>query len=190
MQKKNLPYNHEQLMFRKFQNLWQGSRSVDDYAMEFFKMINRVELQDTEQQLVMRFIGGLRQQIQFTLNLFRPQSISEAHQQALTVEAQTRNGFSTWGSSRQTRSMPTPASSVTTPSEPAAPNTDTAIVLVDTQRQTRQGGFRCYSCGKLGIAKRLVQTKLVEASFSTIRTTKTMILSLTTTVTSKNSCPI
>lgn len=81
-------------MFQKFQNLRQGTSSVDDYATDFFKMINRVELQDSESQLVMRFIGGLRQQIQYTLNLFRPQTISEAHQQALTVEAQTRTGFS------------------------------------------------------------------------------------------------
>lgn len=48
-------------------------------------MINRVEIQDSEQQLVMMFIGGLRPHIQFTLNLFRPQTISEAYQQALTV---------------------------------------------------------------------------------------------------------
>ena len=94
MQKFFLPYNYEQLMFQKFQNLRQGTRSVDDYATDFFKMINRVELRDSESQLVMRFIGGLRQQIQYTLNLFRPQTISEAHQQALTVEAQTRTGFS------------------------------------------------------------------------------------------------
>lgn len=65
-------------------------------------MINHVETRDTEQlgkfkmlgdrkegqQLVPRFVGGLRQQSQFTLNLFRLQTISEAHQQAMTLEAQ------------------------------------------------------------------------------------------------------
>ena len=61
MQKKNLPYNYDQLMFQKLQNLRQGSRTVDEYATEFFKMINRVEVRDSEEQLVMRFIGGLRQ---------------------------------------------------------------------------------------------------------------------------------
>lgn len=40
------------------------------------------------QQLVPRFVGGLRQKSQFMLNLFRLQTISEAHQQAMTLEAQ------------------------------------------------------------------------------------------------------
>lgn len=142
MQNFFLPYNHEKLMFQKFQNLRQGSRTVDDYATDFFKMINRVEVRDTEQQLVTRFIGGLRQQIQFTLNLFQPQSISEAHQQALTFEAQTRNGSQPWGSNRHTRAN-TSASTSTT-SDSTAVKTETAIVTTDQQKQQRQGGLRCF----------------------------------------------
>ena len=72
MQKENLPYNYDQLMFQKLQNLRQGTKTVDEYVTEFFKMINMVEVWDSEEQLVMRFIGGLCQQIQFTLNLCRP----------------------------------------------------------------------------------------------------------------------
>lgn len=87
MNKNFLPYNYDQLMFQKLQNLRQGSRTVDEYATKFFKMMNHVEIRDTENQLVMRFVEGLRQQIQTTLNLFRPHALSEAHQQALTVEA-------------------------------------------------------------------------------------------------------
>ena len=113
MQKNFLPYNFDQLMFQKFQNLRQGTRTVDEYATEFFKMINRVEVRDTEDQLVMRFIGGLRQQIQYTLNLFQPQTISEAHQQALTIEAQSRTGLPTWNSSRLNRQSSTPATALT-----------------------------------------------------------------------------
>lgn len=148
MQKKNLPYNYDQLMFQKFQNLRQGNRSVDEYATEFFKMITSVEIRDTEQQLVMRFVGGLRQQIQFTLNLFRPESISEAHQQALTIEAQNRNNSQPWGTARQPRQdqAQTPVGSSTTlTSQP-----ETAIVPTDPAKQQRPGGLRCFSCGELG----------------------------------------
>lgn len=144
-------------MFQKLQNLRQGTRTVDEYATEFFRMINCVELQDTEQQLVMRFVGGLRQQIQFTINLFRPDSISEAHQQALTIEAQTRSGFSGWGSTRQSRSVP--ASTTTTPVDTSSGKTETAIVPADTQKQTRRGGFRCYTCGESGHRQLACPTK-------------------------------
>lgn len=68
-----LPYNYDQLMFQQLQNFRQGSRSVDEYRA--------------------RFVGGLRQQIQHTLNFFNPITIVEAHQQALIVESQTKVNF-------------------------------------------------------------------------------------------------
>lgn len=148
MKKKILPYNYDQLLFQKFQNLRQGSRSVDDYATKFFLMINRVETQDSEQQLVMRFFGGLRQQIQFTLNLFRPQTISEAHQHAITIEAQSRTGFQAWGTNRQTRANT--AAATTNAMDNTTNKTETARVPVDPQKQNRPGGLRCYSCSETG----------------------------------------
>lgn len=132
-------------MFQKFQNLRQGNCTVHEYATEFFKMI---EVRDTKEQLTMHFIGGLCQQIQFTLNLFQPHSISEAHQKAMTVEAQNKNGFQAWGTTRTTRQTVTapPASST----EPATTKTETAIVPANTNQQPRTGGLRCYSCGETG----------------------------------------
>lgn len=101
-------------------------------------MINRVEIRDNEQQLVMRVVGGLRQQIQFTINLFKPDSISEAHQQALTIEAQTRSGFSAWGSARHTRSST--AATSTVPTSDATSKPDTAVVPIDPSKQQRPVG--------------------------------------------------
>lgn len=99
----------------------------------------------------MRFIGGLRQQIQFTLNLFRPQSISEAHQQALTIEAQTRSGSSSWSISRQSRAPATTSVKASTSNNsPSSSKTETALVPTDTQKQTQASGFRCYTCGETG----------------------------------------
>lgn len=87
-----LPYNYNQLMFQRLQNLCQGSRTVEEYATEFFLLLNRIDLRDSDTQLVVRFTGGLRQQIQHTINLFNPLTLSEAHQQALTVAAQNKTG--------------------------------------------------------------------------------------------------
>lgn len=145
--KKNfLPFNYEQILFQKLQSLRQGSRYVEDYATEFFLLLNRIDLQDSEKQLIARFFGGLRQNIHHTLNLFNPLSLAEAHQQALTIEAQTKGKFSGWSSSRPSRQItPTPAATVAT-----TPNTETATVPVDTTRPARQSNLRCFSWGELG----------------------------------------
>ncbi|CAA7046444.1 unnamed protein product [Microthlaspi erraticum] len=149
MQKTFLPYNYEHLMFQKLQNLKQGSRSVEEYATEFFLLITRIDLQDSEQQLVARFVGGLRQNIQHTLNLFNPLSVAEAHQQALTVETQTRVNYSPWSSARTPRTvtgslLPSPAPIPETP----ALKPETALVPADFPR--RPGTLRCFSCGEIG----------------------------------------
>ena len=79
-------YNFQRLMYQRPQNLRQGMRSVDDYTTEFYQLIARNEIQEMEDQLVARYIGSLRPQIQDTVSLFDPVSMSAAHQRALVVE--------------------------------------------------------------------------------------------------------
>ncbi|XP_048618458.1 uncharacterized protein LOC125589874 [Brassica napus] len=110
-------------------------------------MINRVEIRDTEEQLTMRFVGGLPQQIQHTLNLFHPQSISKAHQQALTIENQNRTGSQSWSTSQQNKQ---PTSTPPTTINDATSKTETAIVPINNNQQVRPGGLHCYSCGEAG----------------------------------------
>ncbi|GER43961.1 gag-pol polyprotein [Striga asiatica] len=62
--------------------------SVDDYTNDFYRLLTRVELRETKNQLVSCYVGGLRQGIRDTLNLFRPEMILDAHQRALLVEYQ------------------------------------------------------------------------------------------------------
>lgn len=148
MHKTFLPYNYDQLMFQRLQHLRQGSRTVEDYATEFFLLLNRIKLHDSDRQLVARFIGGLRQQVQHTLNLFNPLTLSEAHQQALTVEAQNKTS-STWNSTRQ-RSLPISATTPPSPTPQTSSPADTTIVPVDQNRPARTGTLRCFSCGEPG----------------------------------------
>ncbi|PKI37802.1 hypothetical protein CRG98_041813 [Punica granatum] len=77
-------------MYQHLQNLRQGSRLVDDYTNEFYQLVARNELQETEDQLVARYIGGLRVLLQDTVNLFDPVNVSSAHQRALIVERQQK----------------------------------------------------------------------------------------------------
>ena len=55
-----LPYNYTRTLYQRLQNLHQGNRTVDAYAKEFFLLLTRNEIAKTNDQLVSRFIGGLR----------------------------------------------------------------------------------------------------------------------------------
>lgn len=61
---------------------------MDVYTEEFYQLLARTNLMETNDQLVSRFIGGLRLQFQDVLNLFSPVSVSEAHQRAVLLERQ------------------------------------------------------------------------------------------------------
>ncbi|KAF8049532.1 hypothetical protein N665_2185s0001 [Sinapis alba] len=63
-----LPHNYERTMYTKLQNLRQGNRSVDEYAEEFSLLLTRNEINDSQIQLVSRFIGGLRPQLQNSMD--------------------------------------------------------------------------------------------------------------------------
>ena len=65
-----LPHNYERTMYTKLQNLRQGNHSVDDYAEEFSMLLTRNEINDSQVQLVSRFIGGLRPQLQTPMAQF------------------------------------------------------------------------------------------------------------------------
>ncbi|XP_076902401.1 uncharacterized protein LOC143557144 [Bidens hawaiensis] len=44
-------------------NLKQGSRSVDEYTTEFYHLVTLNDFQETDEQLVSRYIGGLRRHL-------------------------------------------------------------------------------------------------------------------------------
>ncbi|GJT74710.1 putative reverse transcriptase domain-containing protein [Tanacetum coccineum] len=77
-------------MYQRLQNLKQGSKSVEDYTTEFYQLIARNDIQETEYQLVSRYIGGLRVQIIDSVNMFDPMTLSDAYQRALAFEKQNR----------------------------------------------------------------------------------------------------
>lgn len=97
MKKVFLPDNYNRLLLQKFNNIRQGSRTVDEYATEFFQLRSRIDdMQDSERQLVARFIAGLEPKLQKMVNQFNPATVTEAHQRAVVLEQQTRGGSSIW----------------------------------------------------------------------------------------------
>ena len=52
---------------------------MEDYTTEFYQLLAMNEIHEMEDQLVARYIGGLRVQIQETVNLFDLISILVTH---------------------------------------------------------------------------------------------------------------
>ncbi|GJX90859.1 hypothetical protein Tco_0344185 [Tanacetum coccineum] len=51
---------------------------LHDYTTEFYQLIARNDIQETEDQLVSRYIGSLRVQIMESVNMFDPMTLSDA----------------------------------------------------------------------------------------------------------------
>ncbi|ESQ30059.1 hypothetical protein EUTSA_v10012229mg [Eutrema salsugineum] len=143
-------------MFTRLQNLRQGSRTVDEYAEEFYLLLTRNELNDTQIQLVSRFIGGLRPQLQNSLTQFDPSTVAEAHRRALAFETQSKAG-SSWTNSGNWRprltGTDTENSSHDSPEvskSQTAPRNSTTLDESTLRRSTRPPALKCYSCGEPG----------------------------------------
>ncbi|XP_057787517.1 uncharacterized protein LOC131004772 [Salvia miltiorrhiza] len=80
-----LPFNYTRTLYQRLQNLRQGTRTVDE---DFYQLLARNDLSESTDQIVSRYIGGLRLPFQDTLNMFAPISVSEAHQRAILLEQQ------------------------------------------------------------------------------------------------------
>ncbi|XP_026383572.1 uncharacterized protein LOC113279075 [Papaver somniferum] len=98
---KFLPQDFKQHLFLRLQNCRQGDILVEEYVAEFYALIARNRLNETEEQLVARFIDGLNSLIQqgMTQSAF---IMVEAIQQAIKIERRVLN-TSRLASPRQAR---------------------------------------------------------------------------------------
>ncbi|GJR75260.1 putative reverse transcriptase domain-containing protein [Tanacetum coccineum] len=90
MRENFIPHNYQRLMYQRLQNLKQGTKSVEDYTTKFYQLIARNDIQETDDQLVSRYIGGLRVQIMDSVNMFDPVTLSDAYQRAFALLKITR----------------------------------------------------------------------------------------------------
>ncbi|PKU71894.1 RNA-directed DNA polymerase [Dendrobium catenatum] len=98
-----LPTDYEQMLYLKYQHCTQGSRSVNDYTEEFYRLSARNNLQESENQLVARYVGGLKDPIQDKLELNSVWTLSQAVNFALKAELQMQRHSRSFS---QRRSMP------------------------------------------------------------------------------------
>lgn len=117
-------------MYNQLQSQCQGSRTVNDYAEEFFLLLSRTENYDSAEQLFSRFIRVMHLQLQNSLSQFNLTTAAEAHRRAASFEKQQRS--SSWG--RLGKQNKTPLSE-----EGDAPKTSSRLT-----------SLKCYSCGEPG----------------------------------------
>ena len=115
---------------------------MDEYTTEFYQLIAKNELQETEDQLAARYISGLRAHIQDTVNMLDPVSVSTAHQRALMIE---RKSFRLTGSIVQNFGIGSSSSGA-----------GSGVVNKGTGQFNRTPGssnMKCFGCGEVGHRK-------------------------------------
>ncbi|KAI0507351.1 hypothetical protein KFK09_013473 [Dendrobium nobile] len=95
-----LPTDFEQILYMRYQHCTQGTRSVSEYTEEFHRLSARNDLNESPNQLVARYIGGLKDTIQDQLELNSVWSMPQAVNLALKIEVQQNRKLKTPNSRR------------------------------------------------------------------------------------------
>ncbi|XP_076895085.1 uncharacterized protein LOC143547575 [Bidens hawaiensis] len=142
-----LPHNFQRLMYQRLQNLKQGSGSIEEYTTEFYHLVARNDIQETDEQLVARYIKGLRVQIMDSVNAFDLLTIAEAYQRALAFEKQNRRVGGSYSPAPSGRnSGPGSGGPHVVPSQQRSGANNTG----STSKGASSSGVKCFICGETG----------------------------------------
>ena len=73
-----LPFNYTQSLYIDLHNLKQEG-SVEEYIEAFHQLVERVDLNESEEQMVARYLSGLTPSIQDVLSLQSLWNVSESY---------------------------------------------------------------------------------------------------------------
>lgn len=59
-----MPADYQQQLYFKYHNCTQGNLSVDEYTKEIYHLYTRNNMEELEFQIVAKYIGRLKQEIQ------------------------------------------------------------------------------------------------------------------------------
>ncbi|KAL5810614.1 hypothetical protein ACOSQ4_027182 [Xanthoceras sorbifolium] len=137
-----LPHNFQRLMYQKLQNLHQGLQTVDEYTTEFYQLLVHNDIQETQDQLVSRYCGGLRLQIFEVVNLFDP--ITK------TVTRRGGDGLLSSNSSGAAARSGTSSGHATSQATAGSSGIFARPVANLNQQPRTSSGLRCFSYGEVG----------------------------------------
>ncbi|GJZ48845.1 RNA-directed DNA polymerase [Tanacetum coccineum] len=146
---KFLPLTFKQDAYLDYQNLRQGSLSVEDLITEFERMRLRCGAEEDEEQVIARFLGVLRPDIADAVSLTQYYSFSDVCRLALRVEQQNTRKNKSVG-----RFQPSTRTSTQPQFAPKPGPTKTETPTVTTAPLDTSGPLRCFKCQGLGHLKR------------------------------------
>ena len=155
LQEQFLPFNYTQSLYKSLHNLRQ-TRSVEEYAEAFYQLIARVDLNESEEQLVAKFVSGLKTHIQDMLCLHTCWMVSEAFNRALLIEKQQARRVPSYPStSRSGTPVPNATKSWSQPAKKGEMGYNVASSSNAAHNAPKapfknQGGvaFKCFKCGE------------------------------------------
>ncbi|GJV35732.1 reverse transcriptase domain-containing protein [Tanacetum coccineum] len=146
---KFLPLTFKQDAYLDYQNLRQGSLSVEDLITEFEQMRLRCGAEEDEEQVIAHFLGVLRPDIADAVSLTQYYSFSDVCRLALRVEQQNTRKNKSVG-----RFQPSTRTSTQPQFAPKPGPTKTETPTVTTAPLDTSGPLRCFKCQGLGHLKR------------------------------------
>ncbi|KAG5562521.1 hypothetical protein RHGRI_005298 [Rhododendron griersonianum] len=91
LDEKFLPLDYSQSLYLKFHRLrHHNEQSVANYTEQFYKLLSRINLTETDDQLVARYTSGLKLNLQGELMMHPIHSLEEVYQMALKVEEKVK----------------------------------------------------------------------------------------------------
>jgi hypothetical protein len=86
MKAKFIPKDYQITLFSRMHNLRQKLMSVKEYTEEFYKLNIRAGHQESDDEKVVRYMNGLRYDIQDEMSMMIIHTVEDAYQMALKVE--------------------------------------------------------------------------------------------------------
>lgn len=74
-----------QSLYKNLNNLRQLG-SVDEYTEKFYELLSKVDLQETEEQQIVRYLNGLKLPIQDAFSMYPLWTLSKAYNKVVMME--------------------------------------------------------------------------------------------------------
>ncbi|KAA8515086.1 hypothetical protein F0562_018127 [Nyssa sinensis] len=166
LDEKFLPLDYSQSLYQKFHRLRQcNDQSVADYTEHFYKLLSRINLMETDDQLVARYMASLKFNLQSELMLHSIHSLEEAYRMALKAEETAK-----WTLFRKANNSKASNENMVAKSKKnSAPNSQHPYPHAgEEKKKTGKAGFsssfKCFRCGEASHRSYECPTKKAEVN--------------------------